>query len=69
MDPQSELTMLETAYANFLNGGAVQSYTLNGRSLTRVDMQWMVTRMDTLRVVIARQTQGGASVSQFRPPE
>lgn len=69
MDPQTELTLLETAYTNFLSGGAVQSYTIAGRTVMKADMKWIAARMDQLRAVVQRQTSGMFFAAQNRRPE
>lgn len=69
MDPQTELTALEAAYLNFLNGGAVASYTIAGRSITRFDMKWIAQRMDLLRAQVGRQQTGMFFAAQNRRPE
>lgn len=68
MTPQDELTMLETAYATIITGG-VQSYAINGRQLTRLDIQFITRRMDELRAIIYRQTNGMFQAAQNRPQE
>jgi hypothetical protein len=68
MTPQAELTLLETAYTSLLTGN-VQSYTINGKQVTRLDFAVLMHRMDQLRAQIARATNGGAFVAQFRNPE
>lgn len=70
MTTQEELTMLETAYSNFVTGGAVQSYSINGRMLTRASAEWIAKRMDLLRRQLAREsTDGAACVARFVDPE
>lgn len=59
MTPAEELTALESAYAALLSGG-VQSYSINGRSLSRLDARWMAERMDQLRFLVARESNGGS---------
>jgi hypothetical protein len=68
MTAAAELQLLEDAYTSILTG-KVQSYTLNGRQVTRLDFKAITERMDILRGVIARQTNGGAFVARFRDPE
>jgi hypothetical protein len=68
MTNQEELTLLETAYTTLLGGG-VQSYSINGRSVTRLDFSWMIKRIDQLRAAVARETTGGWFAGQFRDPE
>jgi hypothetical protein len=70
MTAQEELTMLEAAYTSIMQGGAVQAYTINDRSVTKADLKWMSSRMDLLRRQVARQSPAGtASVAQFVEPE
>ena len=68
MTAQEELTLLETAYTSLLTGG-VQSYTINNRSVTKLDFSWMIKRIDQLRAQVARETTGGWFAAQFRNPE
>ena len=68
MDPQTELNLLTTAYQNLLSGG-IKEYSINGRTLTRLDAVWLVSRMDELRSMIYRQSNGMFAVGQFRTPE
>ena len=71
MTASEELTLLEAAYTALLQGGA-QSYSINGRSLTKLDAVWMCKRMDTLRAQVVRDdpTSGGMfSVARFRNPD
>jgi hypothetical protein len=70
MTSQQELTLLETAYTNFLNGGAIQSYQVAGRMVTRADIKWMTQRIDVLRRQVSRESGGGMSaVVRFVDPE
>ena len=71
MTHQEELTALETAYSGILSGGAIVSYSINGRSVTKSDIRWMTERIDQLRLLVARET-GAASMfyaSKFRKAE
>jgi hypothetical protein len=68
MTAQQELDLLETAYTSLLTGG-VQSYTINGRSLTRLDFRYITERMDTLRAVVYRQTNGMMQAARNRKAE
>lgn len=68
MTAQAELTLLETAYEAILTGG-VSSYSVNGRSLTKLDLAWIASRMDTLRAQVARETRGSFFAASFRKPE
>ncbi len=66
---QEELTALETAYSAILYKGA-QSYSIDGRQLTGLDIKWMASRIDTLRAIVYRESTGGMfSVARNRLPE
>ena len=68
MDPQAELSLLETAYANYLQRG-IASYSLNGRTVSYADIKWLTSRMDELRAIVYRQNNGLFQVAQNRRPE
>ena len=68
MDPQTELTLLETAYTALLSGNA-QEYTIGSRRVTKLDAAWLTKRMDVLRAQVIRQTYGMAWAAQNRNPE
>jgi hypothetical protein len=68
MDAQTELNLLETAYQNYLGTGIV-SYTVNGKSVQKVDIGWLTRRLDELRAIVYRQTNGLFQAAQNRPPE
>lgn len=68
MDAQTELTLLETAYSNYVSNG-VASYTINGRTVQKVDIKWLTQRMDQLRAQVYRANSGMFGVGQFRRPE
>ena len=68
MDPNAELALLETAYTSLLTGN-IKSYSINGRMTTRNDIAWITTRMDQLRAIVYRQTNGMCSVARMRNPE
>lgn len=69
MTPTAELALLEAAYQTWLQGGAVQSYTIAGRSTTNASAAWFTTRIDQLRAAVVRETDGGFQVAQFRDSE
>ena len=69
MTAQEELTALETVYAAWINAGCPQSYSLNGRTVTKASAEWMSERIDELRAAVARQTTGSFYAAQFRRPE
>ena len=68
MDATTELNLLETAYTSLLTGG-IQSYSINGRSVTKNNMTFIVARMDQLRAIVYRQSNGMCSVARMRKPE
>lgn len=68
MTAQEELTMLETAYTAIMDRG-VNSYSVNGRQLTMLDVRWMTERIDILRATVNRGTNGMFNAARNRPPE
>jgi hypothetical protein len=68
MTATEELALLEAAYTSIITGGA-QSYSINNRSITKLDIEWMTGRMEALRVIVDRQANGGVRVAQMRTPE
>ena len=46
-----------------------QSYTINGRTFQRADMNNVTTRIDWLRTLVNRETNGSTMVSSFRKAE
>ena len=60
-DLQTELTLYQTARTAILEGS--QSYTINGRSLTRADLSTIIDRIDALEARIARLSRSGGAVS------
>lgn len=69
MDPAAELALLETAYGNYITNGIAEYRTEGGRSVRRVNVEWMTTRMDQLRAIVYRQNNGICTVAQNRQPE
>ena len=68
MTAQEELTLLEEAYEALLTGG-VQSYSINGRSLTRLNLTEITRRIDVLRAQVARAGTGLMRAARNRRPE
>jgi hypothetical protein len=68
MDLQTELDLLEAAYTKLL-AGAVQSYRVGDRELTRLDFKYITARMDILRAAVYRQTNGIMNVARNRRPD
>lgn len=68
MDATTELNLLETAYTSLVTGN-IKSYSINGRMTTRNDLAWIATRMDQLRAIVYRQSNGMCSVARMRKPE
>lgn len=66
MTAAAELALLETAYTAMLTGGAVQSYTVAGRTVTKADIKWLTGRIDQLRRQVSRESSSGAAaVARF----
>lgn len=68
MTASEELTLLESAYTTYLTTG-VASYSVDGRSVTRVSIEWLTKRIDQLRSQVARETTGSFYAAQLRNPE
>lgn len=68
MTAQEELDMLEDAYESILTG-KVQSYAVAGQQVTRLNLEFIVRRMDALRAAVARAANGGVFVARMRDPE
>ena len=58
-DTSSMLAQLDEAIAAFLTNGAIQSYSINGRQVTRASLPDLVNLRATLRSELAA-TRGGA---------
>jgi hypothetical protein len=69
MTAAEELTKLETMYSAWIDAGCPQSYSINGRSLTKASFDTIVKRIDTLRASTTAATGGMCSAAQFRKPE
>lgn len=67
MTAAQELASLESAYEAWIKAGCPQSYTHEGRTVTKASAEWMSKRIDDLRAVVARQTAGGFLGVRFRP--
>lgn len=66
MTAAEELTLIDAAMTAILTGG-VASYSINGRSVTRLDYRFLVERKKELEIAIARQSSTGTCpVAKFR---
>ena len=64
---QTLLDNLDDAINNFLANGAVQSYTINGRTVQRPSLAELMTeRRRLLGEIAAAKTAGGGAVNYFR---
>lgn len=54
---QAELTLYRSARNAILAGS--QSYSINGRALTRADLKTIIDQIDKLEVALARKSAGG----------
>lgn len=68
MTATAELAALEATYEAWINAGCPQSYSHNGRTVTRASAEWMSKRIDQLRQAAAREsgTTGSCPVAKFR---
>lgn len=55
-------------YSAQLTGG-IQSYGVNGRSVTKIDPAALLKQLNDLDFLISRLQGNGAAVAQFRKPE
>ena len=66
---QTMLDNVETAINNILTGGAVHSYTIDGRSLQRMSLKELRDMRDQLKLEVARAETGGTtSLAEFKEP-
>jgi len=66
MTAAQELSYLETSYEAWVKAGCPQSYTHEGRVVTRASADWMSKRIDQLRALVARSSSPGMAVANFR---
>lgn len=50
-----DLAAVQTAIRNMINGGAVQEYSINGRSLRKIDLSELRAMEASLKAVVARE--------------
>ncbi|MDA8378471.1 MAG: hypothetical protein M0Z50_15720 [Planctomycetia bacterium] len=65
MSPQDELTLLESAYQQMLQG-KIQSYQIDKRSVKYFDLKTLLTRIDQVRAEVQRAATGAFTAGQFR---
>lgn len=66
---QTMLDNVETAINNILTGGAVASYSVNGRSLQRMTLKELRDLRDQLKTEVARGETGGTThLAEFLEP-
>lgn len=68
MTNQALLDLVETALTNLLTGGA-QSYAINGRQFTRLDLAELNSMRKELQQSVSRESTGMFLAGQFRNPE
>jgi hypothetical protein len=66
IDYQSRLTKVQAAINAILDGG-VQSYTLDGRSLTKLDLGWLTREESRLEAKIARASRRRGAFRRVDP--
>lgn len=64
---QEMLDAVETAIQALMSGGAVQEYTINGRSIKKFSLQELINWRATLKAEIAASTNTRTYV-QFEDP-
>lgn len=66
---QTLLDNVETAINAILTGGAVKSYSVNGRQLERMELSDLMSLRDKLKAEIASSTSGGTTnYADFEDP-
>jgi hypothetical protein len=66
---QALRSALYTGYLAWVTAGCPQSYTINGRSLTKVTGDFWLDQINKLDAQISRLGAGSCAVMQARPPE
>lgn len=66
IDYQARLTQVQAAIAAILGGG-VQSYTVDGRSLTKLDLDWLTKEENRLIAKVNRQSRSGGAFRTVHP--
>jgi len=61
-----KLAALETAIDAFISGGAVQSYTADGVTVTKANLAALLAYRDKLRAEVARGTVHGRQHADLR---
>jgi hypothetical protein len=70
MTSAEELSSLETQYSAWITAGCPKSYAINGRTVDKGYWDFLIKRIDMLRVAVARQTSAGSCpVASFRRPD
>lgn len=70
MTAAEELSTLETQYAAWITAGCPKSYSINGRSVDKGYWDFLIKRIDALRIAVSRQTSSGSCpVASFRRPD
>lgn len=67
LDPQTLLTQIETAISALLTGGHT-SYSIGGRSVTRLDLARLFDERRMLQSEVARSTGSSIRVAKFVRP-
>lgn len=66
IDYAARLTLVQAAIAQLLSG-KVQSYSLDGMSVTKLDLAWLSKEEERLASKLARQTRRGGAFRQAAP--
>lgn len=70
MTSAAELALLEAQYTTWINAGCPNTYSINGRMVSRTYWEFLIKRIDQLRISAARESSTGTCpVSQFRRPD
>ena len=62
------LALVEDAITSLMTAN-VQSYQLNNRQVTKLDLKELVELRERLKIAVSRDTYGGFYVAQNREPE
>ncbi len=66
IDYQARLVQVQAAISAILSGG-VQSYRLDGREITKLDLDWLTREEQRLAAKVSRQTRGSGAFRTVHP--
>lgn len=63
----SLLAKIDTAIESLLDGNH-ESYSLEGRTVTRLDLETLLARRERIAALAARETNGGIRLAKLKRP-